>query len=138
MYQAIWGLGLRPRVQAGELDEVGAWGWRFLNWSRFKTAHCLYQTAPKWQSAASAKKSRPLMYAYDRASWIFSLPCISPFLNDLRILNFSTVSYEPARVWVSETKSILKYLILCLKKGFFWALELLIFFAKTFFLSNIL
>ncbi len=27
-----------------------------------------------------------------RAAWIFSLPCISPFLNDLRILNFSTVS----------------------------------------------
>jgi CheY-like chemotaxis protein len=26
------------------------------------------------------------------APWIFSLPCISPFLNRLRIMNFSTVS----------------------------------------------
>jgi len=32
--------------------------------------------------------------AYDRASWFFSFPCISPFLNDLGILNVSTVSYE--------------------------------------------
>jgi len=28
-------------------------------------------------------------------------------------------------VWVSETKSMLKYLIFCLKKGFFQTLELL-------------
>jgi len=27
--------------------------------------------------------------AHDCAAWIFSLPCISPFLNGLRILNFS-------------------------------------------------
>jgi len=36
-----------------------------------------------------SEKSRPLMYAQYTARLDFSLPCISPFLNGLRILNFS-------------------------------------------------
>jgi len=62
---------------------------KFLAAPRSETRLWGYQPAPKWQSAASAKKSRSLMYEQIHcAPWIFSLPCISPFLNRLQILNF--------------------------------------------------
>jgi len=37
------------------------------------------------------QKNPDRLSADDCASWIFSLPCISPFLNGLQILNISTV-----------------------------------------------
>jgi hypothetical protein len=39
-----------------------------------------------------SKKNPDRLSAHDCAPWIFSLPCISPFLNGLQILIFSTVS----------------------------------------------
>jgi hypothetical protein len=34
---------------------------------------------PKTAISSVSEKNRPLMHAHDRASWIFSFPCISPF-----------------------------------------------------------
>jgi hypothetical protein len=48
-------------------------------------------------TALRQRKNPERLSVYDYASWIFSLPCISPFLNGLRILKHSTASEHTLR-----------------------------------------
>ncbi len=49
-------------------------------------ALCPYQAVEKVQSTASEKKSKQLMYVYIHGvAYFFSLPCVSHFLNSLKI-----------------------------------------------------